>query len=140
MRPRARLISLIGNELISDESVAVVELVKNAYDADATHVRIDFSGVDPSDLNTLVISDDGIGMSLDTVLTAWFKPGTVMKKRNKRSPKGRLYQGAKGIGRFAAARLADTLLMESKRDGEDLMEWTREARQRIARENRGARE
>src|SRR5260221_648717 len=40
MRPRARLISLIGEELISDEAVAVVELVKNAYDADATKVAI----------------------------------------------------------------------------------------------------
>ena len=47
MRPRARLISLIGDELISDESVAVVELVKNAYDADATHVSVSFAGSGP---------------------------------------------------------------------------------------------
>ena len=44
MRARARLISLIGDELISDEPVAVVELVKNAYDADAKTVRVAFSG------------------------------------------------------------------------------------------------
>jgi hypothetical protein len=44
MRPRARIIALIGDELISDEAVAVVELVKNAYDADATKlVSTEFS-------------------------------------------------------------------------------------------------
>ena len=47
MRPRARLIGLIGEELISDEPVALVELVKNAYDADATCVGVHFEGKDP---------------------------------------------------------------------------------------------
>src|SRR5271166_2365794 len=47
MRARARLISLIGEELISDEPVAVVELVKNAYDADAREVEVRFEGSDP---------------------------------------------------------------------------------------------
>lgn len=47
MRPRARLIGLIGEELISDEPVAVVELVKNAYNADATCVEVYFMGQDP---------------------------------------------------------------------------------------------
>src|SRR5262249_35158636 len=51
---------------------------------------------------------------IDTVLNAWFEPGTPMKRQNNRSPKGRLFQGAKGIGRFAAARLAESLLMETK--------------------------
>jgi len=130
MRPRARLISLIGDELISDEPVAVVELVKNAYDADATKVTVAFSGEDPTDPHTLVISDNGVGMSLDTVLAGWFEPGTVMKRTEDRSPGGRMYQGAKGIGRFAAARLAESLYMETKqkRQAEGvsvLLEWGR---------------
>ena len=112
MRPRARLISLIGGELISDEPVAVVELVKNAYDADASRVDVRFTGDDPSDPDSLVIEDDGIGMSLQTVLEGWLEPGSVLKKRNDTSPGGRPYQGAKGI-----ARLAESLLMETREAG-----------------------
>ena len=106
MRARARLISLIGDELISDEPVAVVELVKNAYDADARSVRVAFSGPDNLDPDTLTVADDGCGMTLETVLRAWLEPGTVLKKRQERSPGGRLYQGAKGIGRFISGTSA----------------------------------
>jgi len=117
MRPRSRLISLIGDELISDEPVAIVELVKNAYDADATSVEVRFTGENPAVPDSLVITDDGIGMTLNTVLTGWFEPGTLMKRSATRSPNGRLYQGAKGIGRFAAARLAQSLYLETKAIG-----------------------
>lgn len=124
MRPRARLISLIGDELISDESVAVVELVKNSYDADATHVSVVFEG---DDQNTLVISDNGLGMTIETVMNGWLEPGTVLKKRKERSPSGRLYLGAKGIGRFAAARLGETLLMQTQKKRSEgvtvLLDW-----------------
>ena len=130
IRPRARLISLIGEELISDEPVAVVELVKNAFDADASRVEVRFAGDDPDRPVSILVKDDGIGMSLETVLNAWLEPGTVLKKRADRSPGGRPYQGAKGIGRFASARLGSTLLMETKlRDQEQrvsvLLEWGR---------------
>ena len=84
MRARARLISLIGDELISDEPVAVVELVKNAYDADAKTVCVAFSGDSPSDPDTLTVSDDGCGMTLPIVLGAWLEPGTILKKRHDR--------------------------------------------------------
>ena len=53
-------------------------------------------------------------MTLDTVLTTWFEPGTISKIRTERSPRGRIYQGAKGIGRFASARLASSLYLESR--------------------------
>ena len=128
MRPRARLISLIGEELISDEAVAVVELVKNAYDADATKVEVKFEGDDPVKPESLVVTDDGIGMTLETVLSGWFEPGTVTKRKAITSPGGRLYQGAKGVGRFAAARLAQALFLETKCNGAKdgvtvLLEW-----------------
>lgn len=114
MRPRARLIGLIGEELISDEPVALVELVKNSYDADATNVQVRFEGKNPNRPERIVVVDNGLGMNLDTVLTSWFEPGTSTKRRSDKSPSGRLYQGAKGIGRFAAARLAKSLFLESR--------------------------
>ena len=128
MRPRARLISLLGDELISDEPVAVVELVKNAYDADAKKVSVVFEINESGVPVRLIIKDDGIGMDLATVMTGWLEPGTVLKKQSDRSPGGRLYQGAKGVGRFAAARLGDSLIMETRKKGATqvvtvLLEW-----------------
>lgn len=128
MRPRARLISLLGDELISDERVAVVELVKNSYDADASKVQVIFEADNVNRVVRLIIKDDGVGMDLKTVKEGWFEPGTVLKKKNDRSPGGRLYQGAKGVGRFAAARLGDALFLEtkskkSKQEVTVLLEW-----------------
>lgn len=130
MRPRARLISLIGEELISDEPVAIVELVKNAYDADSATVHVIFEGKDPERPERIVISDDGHGMSIDTVLNSWLEPGTSFKRVKQQSPGGRVYQGAKGIGRFASARLGETLLLESTNTEADttvtvLIDWGR---------------
>lgn len=129
LRPRARLISLIGEELISDEPVAVVELVKNAYDADARKVTVKFSESN-GQVDGLVVQDDGVGMDLDTVLGAWFEPGTVAKRSVLTSPGGRPLQGAKGIGRFASSRLATTLQMETRTKKSSngvyaLIEWGR---------------
>ncbi len=128
MRTRARIVNLIGEELISDEAVAVVELVKNAYDADARNVVVSFEGSNPDAPQRIVVSDDGIGMDLPTVLNGWLELGTIMKKRADHSPGGRQYQGAKGIGRFATARLGNSLLLETKRVGQDdvvyvLLNW-----------------
>ncbi len=111
LRARARLIRLIGEDLISDEPVALVELVKNAYDADATTATVRFEGIPP---NRIVVEDNGHGMDLKTVLETWFEPGTPSKEETDRSPRGRIYQGAKGIGRFASARLARSLYLESQ--------------------------
>lgn len=114
MRPRARLIGLLGEELISDEPVALVELVKNAFDADSSTVKVNFEVDSESKVKRIIVEDNGVGMTVETVLGAWFEPGTANKKNAMRSPGGRPYQGAKGIGRFASARLGDTLLLETK--------------------------
>lgn len=128
MRPRARVISLLGDELISDERVAVVELVKNAYDADASEVTVTFEMNESHQFVRIQIKDDGHGMDLHTVEKGWFEPGTVLKKKSERSPGNRLYQGAKGVGRFAAARLGEALFLETKAKGSEtgitvLLEW-----------------
>lgn len=115
-RPRARVLRTLGDELISSEVVAVLELVKNAYDADATRVLIRFDGPLEIGKGQLEVIDNGHGMSLKTVQSAWMEPATITKKRATRSEeKKRRMLGEKGIGRFAASRLANYLEVITRR-------------------------
>lgn len=110
-RPKARIISTIGSEIIKDNYAAIIELVKNSYDADANKVEISFLANE--DKLTIIIKDDGIGMSKETIFDKWLVPATDDKLTNKVSPKGRKVQGRKGIGRFSAGVLGDKLTMKS---------------------------
>lgn len=130
LRPRARILRTLGEELISSETVAILELVKNAYDADARIIQVTFSTSLEKGEGRLDISDDGHGMSLSTVHTAWMEPATDTKKKARvsRYLKRRLL-GEKGVGRFAAARLAEELeLITRPPDSKDeiyaLFDWT----------------
>src|SRR5689334_11154046 len=78
-RPRARLIRTIGAELISSEMVAVLELVRNSYDADAGKVEIRFTDPHVPGHAIIEISDDGHGMSRDVLLGPWLEPATDHK-------------------------------------------------------------
>src|SRR5689334_3078520 len=95
IKPAARLISTIGEDLIGDVYAAIVELVKNAYDADATKVDIVFryTKIGNEDVLKIEIDDDGHGMSNDVVLNAWLVPATKDKIVRTKSPNGRLFQG-----------------------------------------------
>jgi len=120
LRPRARLLRTFGDELISSETVAVIELVKNAYDADATRVWIRFHEPLEIGKGMIEIIDNGHGMNLETIRTAWMEPATLIRKRNRLSEKfGRRVLGEKGIGRFAASRLADILDVVTRRSEMD---------------------
>lgn len=120
IRPEARLIKSIGADLIKDYYAAVIELVKNAYDADSEKVTISLSltkanlyGHDEEYLK-FVIEDTGEGMSFKTIRDAWMVPATSYKLNKKVSNlKKRLFQGRKGIGRYASAILGDYLRMET---------------------------
>ena len=113
--PRARLLKLIGAELISDDVLAITELVKNAYDADATSARIDFHDVAGPD-GTITVRDDGHGMDLDALLGRWMEPAGTLKasKRGRRTRSGRRVLGEKGVGRFAADKLGSRLELFSR--------------------------
>lgn len=120
LRPRARILRTFGDELISGETVAVIELVKNAYDADATRVLVRFHGPLEIGQGAIEVIDNGHGMSLDTILNTWMEPATLMRKRNPRSEhRRRRVLGEKGIGRFAASRLADRLQIVTRRSDMD---------------------
>jgi hypothetical protein len=130
-KPRARLLKLIGAELISDDVVAATELVKNAHDADASSVTIQFLGVTGAD-GQIIVRDDGDGMSLDALLRHWMEPAGTSKvgPKARRTRLGRRVLGEKGVGRFAADKLGAQLELISRRRGEKnevraVFEWDR---------------
>lgn len=115
-RPSARLQKFLGQELIADPNLAIIEFVKNAYDAGAGNVYIDFKY--PLDADPyLVIRDDGAGMNAAEFETNWMHPGyssksSDAKKPGRRSTAGatdRVPVGEKGLGRLAAGRLGSSL-------------------------------
>ena len=109
----AALLLELGERLVARRSVALAELIKNAYDADATHVIVSFEEVTGSS-GSIVVLDDGSGMTLDAMKRGWMRIATDDAKVNERSPRfGRPRTGAKGLGRFACGRLASRLSLES---------------------------
>ena len=119
-RPRARLLLQLGDELIRNESVAVLELVKNAYDADATRVSLAVNCPSSEDGGTITVEDDGAGMDMETVLGVWMEPGTGYKgERGRRATEkfGRTVLGEKGVGRFAAHKLGDAIELVTRKAG-----------------------
>lgn len=117
-RPRARIMRTLGDELISSGTVAILELVKNAYDADATRVLVRFIEPLETGKGSIEVIDNGHGMALTTIQTTWMEPATLIKKRcSKSEGKQRRVLGEKGIGRFAASKLADYLEVTTRRAG-----------------------
>lgn len=108
-RPRARLLLLLGDQLIRDPNIAVFELVKNAYDADSPDAKITMYFFTDPEKGKIVIEDSGSGMDYNTVTGVWLEPGTdyrvQQRKAGQLTPKGRLPLGEKGVGRFAAHKL-----------------------------------
>ena len=116
LRPRARIVRTIGDQLISGPEAALIELVKNSYDADASVVSIKISprvGLNETGGGQIIIADDGHGMSYNDLVEKWLEPATENKVSKPNSPGHRAMLGAKGIGRFAASRLGHLLFLES---------------------------
>src|SRR5438445_7596244 len=82
-RPRARLVSVLGEHLISDQAVGLIELVKNAYDADATEVKVQLLGLSNPETTTVIVSDNGTGMTMADIETKWLSPAVDHKERDK---------------------------------------------------------
>jgi signal transduction histidine kinase len=122
-KPRARLLVLLGDQLIRDSGIAVFELIKNAYDADATEAVVTLHDIESADSASIVTQDDGCGMHWDTVTNVWLEPGTdhrlEQRERVVRTPKyHRLPLGEKGVGRFAAHKLGDHVLLITRSKGQ----------------------
>jgi len=123
IRPAGRHIITIGRDLIKDKYAAIVELVKNAYDADSPNCTISLLPFEKEitlDNETgitrgikVIVKDEGHGMSFDTVTEKWMVPSTDDKLKREISPKGRLMQGKKGIGRYSASIIGDDLVLQT---------------------------
>src|SRR2546428_829863 len=99
------LLGELGEKLVSTVHVALAELVKNGYDADAKLITVQILPVDGK-APRVIITDDGTGMTLEQVRQYWMKIGTVNKVADPQTLLyGRLKTGSKGIGRFACRRL-----------------------------------
>ena len=118
-RPRARLLLQLGNQLIRDESIALFELVKNSYDADAKVVIVQMNKIDTPD-GEIIIKDDGCGMDWEIITDVWLEPGTDFREkqiaRGQRTPKyNRIPLGKKGIGRFGAHKLGRNIFLITRK-------------------------
>jgi len=113
IRPYARLLTMLGEQLIKNERIALIEIIKNSYDADADWVKIIFKSFDndygSKEDSKIIIKDNGFGMTKSIIEKHWLNPATPIKKLQKKlkdkTPKGRIMQGEKGIGRFALLKL-----------------------------------
>ena len=135
-KSRARLMPQIGDQLIKNESIALLELVKNSYDADATNVFISMTDIDKPRIGKIIIKDNGDGMNLEIIENSWMEIGTDNKQNllkeyiseNKKSKLGRLPMGEKGIGRFGVHKLGNkiTLISRMKNEKEVVVniDWT----------------
>lgn len=124
-KSRARLMPQIGDQLIKNESIALLELVKNAYDADAPDVWVEMWDIDKTDKGKIIVKDNGDGMDLSIVENSWMEIGTDNKKNllddyilnDKKSAFGRLPMGEKGIGRFGVHKLGSKIILITRMQG-----------------------
>ena len=108
----SRILRELGERLVRQPEVAVVELLKNAYDADATTCVVDFKKNE-----SLVVSDNGLGMPFERFSDGWMRIGTSSKMADRKSQKySRAITGEKGIGRFAVRFLGRKLRLETVSD------------------------
>jgi hypothetical protein len=121
-QPRSRLLLQLGDKLIRNENIALLELIKNSYDADARTVTVRLENIESPKLGFIDIIDDGEGMNIEIIENVWLEPGSDYKeqifRKQIRTPKyNRLPIGEKGIGRFGVHKLGYFIeLISRKKD------------------------
>lgn len=119
----ARLLSMLGDRLIEDGKVALTELIKNGYDADAHQVIVDFQNFNDGNVfkqqsnSRIVIVDDGHGMTKSNIIESFLNIATSIKhdiNGVRTSPHGRVYLGSHGIGRFSLLKLGKKINILTK--------------------------
>ncbi|PHS28925.1 MAG: hypothetical protein COA82_13195 [Alkaliphilus sp.] len=117
----SRATILLGRESVSRVDGAIIELIKNTYDADASFCVVYFD----IDNDKIYILDNGDGMTEDIIENHWMTIGTDDKRENYLSDKDRIKSGEKGIGRFALDRLGSKCTMYTKHmESDKLIKWS----------------
>lgn len=120
----------LGEELIPHPDQGIVELVRNAYDADATTCTIELINADQEN-GTLRITDNGVGMTRNAILDGWLVLGRSGKATHKLTKLGRIPVGEKGLGRLAALRMGTKAELttrpksQRKREYRVIFDWDR---------------
>ncbi len=115
-----RILSHLGEDLIKSESIALLELVKNSYDACARNCTVDFITEDNGSLKKIIVKDDGFGMDKDIIENIWLTIGTDNKYKNiKPNECERIPLGEKGIGRLDVHKLGNVITLISKRNNSE---------------------
>lgn len=135
IRPYARLLTMLGEQLIKNEQIALAELIKNSYDADADWVKVRFinfaydekkKDIIKTKDSKIIIEDNGCGMTLEIIENSWMNPATPNKKTRENeeikttSKKHRIIQGEKGIGRFAILKLGRDIKITTRPEDENI--------------------
>ena len=105
----------LGELLVGRDSTALIELIKNAYDADATKVTVYGEQLDNPSQGRIVIADNGTGMDISAFQNGFLRIASRLKEQGERRSRlfHRQYTGAKGIGRLASHKLAKRLEVDS---------------------------
>ena len=103
-RPKAQILIQLGDQLIKNEGIALLELIKNSYDADATKCDVELSYLDSEMLGEIVVEDNGVGMSFETIRDVWMQPGNTHKKNQVDEEK----KTKLGVYRLEKKELADS--------------------------------
>lgn len=128
------VIRQLGAELVTDQVTALMELIKNSYDADANYVRVtidthatlqDANLFNKDHKGYIVVDDDGFGMDRKTIMQSWlvisYSEKRAVEGVKPKTPKGRTPLGDKGLGRLSTQKLADICEIYTKKvDGEAL--------------------
>ena len=110
---------LLGIQNFTNKESAILELVKNSFDAQAEELNIYF------EKNKIIITDDGIGMNAEDIKKYWMHIGKSTKGyiSYDRNNKERVLSGSKGIGRFALSRLGEYISIYSKKNNDNPILW-----------------
>lgn len=129
IRARSHLLQLLGEELIGDDRLAIFELVKNGYDADANEVEITVN-LAARGPKSIVVQDSGTGMTLDDITGKWLELATDSRRKDRavRTKRyRRLALGEKGVGRIASFKLGRYVTLITRAAGhpeyEAVIDW-----------------
>lgn len=125
----SRTVRMLGRENVSSSIVALTELIKNAYDADAEEVIVNLKKASKKD-GEIIIEDTGDGMNFSELRDNWMVIGTNVKEREPTTKKGRVKVGKKGIGRLSLERLSDEVVIETFKENISyglrlIIDWTK---------------